>query len=213
MRAPAATAAAAPRTYRSRLSVGRRRHRTAAHSNAVPAVKASPSLRAQREVRVPLGHEGDDRRGSQPDATFAGQFRSQQVRETDTDRRQRRVRQAHQQQAAVRTIGGLGEPDQRRRQDVVERRVVGHPHPGVTSSAGSRSFRLPLPGAVWHGRLSIDLGKAKLGDLVGVAEVRLLIRVVERRLLEREHRRDADEGDHHPDQTDDRRGHPTARRD
>ncbi len=165
--------------------------------------EGQPIVEPAREVRVPLRDEGDDRRRGEADAAHpTGQLGRQQVREHDTSSGEGQVGEAHQQQAAVRTVSGLGEPDQRGDRDVVERRVIGHPHSAVPAVPSGPPLDLPLRGALRNDWLALDLGQPEVGDLVGVAEVRLLVGVVERRLLEGEHRRDPDERDHDSDEAD-----------
>ena len=148
------------------------------------------------EVGVPLGHEGDDRcSGEAHPAHPSGHLRRQQVGEHDANGGKGDVGEPHQQQATVGAVRRLGEPDQRGDSDVVERRMVGHPHGAVPAVTARSPLDLPLRRAVRYRRLALDLGQPEVGDLVGIAEVRLLVRVVERRLLEGEHRRDSDERD------------------
>ena len=108
-----------------------------------------PIVEAAGEVRVALRDEGDDRRRGEADpARPAGQLRRQQVREHDAGGGEGDVGEAHQQQPAVRTVGRLGEPDQRGDGDVVQRRVVGHPHGAVAAVPAGPALDLPLRGAV-----------------------------------------------------------------
>ena len=162
-----------------------------------------PVVEPAGEVRVALRDEGDDRRRGEADPAHpTGQLGRQQVGEHHPSGSKGDVGEAHQQQAAVRTIGGLGEPDQWGDRDVVQRRVVGHPHGEVPAVPPGPPLDLPLRGALRNDWLALDLRQPEVGDLVGVAEMGLLVGVVERRLLEGEHRRDPDERDHDSDEAD-----------
>ena len=147
-----------------------------------------------------LGDEGGNRRRSDTDAADpAAEITGEQVREADSYGGEGDVRKAHEHQPTVGTIERVGQPDQRGRGDVVQRRVVGNPHRSVAVVTARVALGLPLRGAGGHvGRLG-DLREIETGDLVGVADVGRFVGGDERRLLERVHRRDADEHDDRPE--------------
>ena len=142
------------------------------------------------EQDQPLRNEGGDRRRSHTDATpSTTEVAGEQVGEHHAGGGEGDVRQTHHHQAAVGPVGGVSEPDQRRGDDVVQRRVVGDPHIAVTVVATGLTLRLPLHRAVGDVRGFGDLGEIEVGDVVGVAEMGCLVGWSERRLLEGEQQR------------------------
>ena len=143
-----------------------------------------------REERVPLRNESSDRRrGHTQAADPAAEVTGQEVGEHHAGSGEGDICQAHEHQPAVGTIGGVGQPDQRRRGEVVERRMVGDPYVAVTVVPSRLPLRLPLHRTVRDVRWLGDLGKIEVGDLVGVPEVGSLVGGNERRLLEGEQQR------------------------
>ena len=169
-------------------------------------------IEALGEDGMALGHERGQGGGEERQAMVsAGDLRRQQEREHHPDRREGDVGEAHQDQSAVERSRRSTDPDQRRHCDVVQRRMVGDPHPAVADVVGSRPLGLPLARFEWDLGERTDLGQASRGDLLCVADVRRLVRREERRLLQGVQGPDAHERDDDRDEADDDRHRDSLR--
>ena len=136
-------------------------HRTPAHTIAVPAAKPRPSLSACENTMWPWGTRAATAAAARPIAPDPpAQLGAEEVGQGHPDGGEQHVGQTQEQQPAVGPMGELGEPDQRRGEQVVERRVVGHPHPPVPVVLTRVGLGLPLHRPVRDVGGAVDLGHA-----------------------------------------------------